>query len=232
MGKAARLKLERRKVAPVGKQQPRVQPKLVWLATAGLATVIAAVVIVLVVTRTQPSVAAAAAPTAADRNAPASLVEAADNVGFHPTTEPGVGLIEGEPASAAGAPSNPDLLAVRSVAPGLHVAHAAGLTGEPRLVSRQSGAARVLRLLVSALQRRSTAPGEARPFAPEPRHSRPLRECGRRDRPERVRVPPLLRPSVPGTRRPERARRAASTAPAPRGRSRTPTGCSRSRPST
>jgi peroxiredoxin len=118
MGKAARLKLDRRAVAPVGKQHPRVQPKFVWLATAGLATVIAAVVIVLVVTRSQPPVAAAASATAADRNAPASLVAAADNVGFHATTEPGVGLIEGEPASAAGAPSNPDLLAVRSVAPG------------------------------------------------------------------------------------------------------------------
>jgi peroxiredoxin len=118
MGKEARLKLERREVAPVGKQQPRVQPKIVWLATGGLATVIAVVVVVLVVTRTQPSVAAAAAPTAADRNAPASLVEAANTVGFHPTTEPGVGLIEGEPVSAAGAPTNPDLLPVRSVAPG------------------------------------------------------------------------------------------------------------------
>jgi peroxiredoxin len=118
MGKAARLKLDRRGVAPVGKQQPRVQPKFVWLATAGLAAAIAAVVIVLVVTRGQPSVAAAAAVSAGDRNAPASLVAAANNVGFHPTTEPGVGLIEGQPASAAAAPSNPDLLPVRSVAPG------------------------------------------------------------------------------------------------------------------
>ena len=117
MGKAARLKVERRLPMPARKQQPRVQPKIVWLATAGLATVIAVVVIVLVATRSQPTVPAAAAATAADRNAPASLVQAANSVGFHPTTEPGVGQIEGEPASAAGAPSNPDLLPVRSVAP-------------------------------------------------------------------------------------------------------------------
>ena len=117
MGKAARLKLERRLVAPVRKQEPRIQPKLVWLATGVLATVTAVVVIVLVATRSQPTVPAAAAATAADRNAPASLVQAANNVGFHPTTEPGVGLIEGQPASAAGAPSNPNLLPVRSTAP-------------------------------------------------------------------------------------------------------------------
>jgi len=95
MGKAARLKLERRLVAPVRKQEPRIQPKLVWLATGVLATVTAVVVIVLVATRSQPTVPAAAAATAADRNAPASLVQAANNVGFHPTTEPGVGLNRG-----------------------------------------------------------------------------------------------------------------------------------------
>ena len=110
MGKAARLKLERHLVAPVRKQEPRIQPKLVWLATGVLATVTAVVVIVLVATRSQPTVPAAAAATAADRNAPASLVQAANNVGFHPTTEPGVGLIEGQPASAAGAPPYPALL--------------------------------------------------------------------------------------------------------------------------
>lgn len=117
MGKAARLKLERRLPTPVGKQQPRVQPKIVWLATGVLATVIAVVVIVLVATRSQPTVPTAAPAIAADRNAPVSLVQAANSVGFRPTTEPGVGQIEGQPASAAGAPSNPDLLPIRSVAP-------------------------------------------------------------------------------------------------------------------
>ena len=101
MGKAARLKLERRLPTPVGKQQPRVQPKIVWLATGVLATVIAVVVIVLVATRSQPTVPTAAAAIAADRNAPVSLVQAANSVGFRPTTEPGVGQIEGQPASAA-----------------------------------------------------------------------------------------------------------------------------------
>src|SRR5262249_15297803 len=46
-----------------------------------------------------------------------SLVSAADAVNFHPTTEPGVGQIEGQPASASQPPENPSLLAVGTVAP-------------------------------------------------------------------------------------------------------------------
>lgn len=117
MGKAARLKLERRVSAPTAAGRPRVQPKIVWLATGIVATGIAVVVVVLVATHSQPTAPAAATATASDRNATASLIQAANTVGFHPTTEPGVGQMEGEPASAAGGPSNPDLLPVRSVAP-------------------------------------------------------------------------------------------------------------------
>ena len=119
MGKAARIKQQRRVVAPpppVGRAA-HIEPKVVWLGTAGLAAIVAVIVGVLLATRTSPKVAAPAPVSAADRNAPASLVSAANQVGFHPTTEPGVGTLENEPASAAQPPSNPDLLAVGSVAP-------------------------------------------------------------------------------------------------------------------
>jgi len=118
MGKAARLKQQRRVAPPppVGRAA-YIDPKVVWVGTAGVAAIIAVIVGVLLATRTSPKVAAPAPVSAADKNAPASLVSAANQVGFHPTTEPGVGTLEDQPASAAEPPSNPNLLAVGSVAP-------------------------------------------------------------------------------------------------------------------
>jgi hypothetical protein len=57
-------------------------------------------------TRSSGHVPPAAATPAAERNAPASLVAAANAVGFSPQTEAGVGQIEGQPASAAEPPRN------------------------------------------------------------------------------------------------------------------------------
>jgi peroxiredoxin len=91
--------------------------RLVWAATAAVVVVIAVVAGVLLATRSSPKTAPPAKASAADRNAPASLISAAQQVGFHPTTEPGVGEIEGQPASAARPPANPNLLAVGSKAP-------------------------------------------------------------------------------------------------------------------
>ena len=124
MSKAARLREERRRVqtpkppasgkhAPPGVRSLR----LVWIATGGLALAVAIVVVVLVATSSSPKVAARVPATGADRTASPSLVTAADAVGFHPTTEPGIGQIEGQPASAAAAPSNPGLLAAGTAAP-------------------------------------------------------------------------------------------------------------------
>jgi peroxiredoxin len=116
MSKSARIKQQRVPAPPpVGSQ--RVRTRTVWLATAGVVAVVAVVVGVLLATRSGSSTPAAAPPTAADRNAPAALVRAADAVGFHPTTEPGVGELEGQPASAAQPSSNPDLLRVGTIAP-------------------------------------------------------------------------------------------------------------------
>jgi peroxiredoxin len=118
MGKAARLKQQRRVAPPppVGRAA-KIDPKVVWLGTAGVVAIVAVIVGALLATRSSPKVAGPAPVSAADRNAPASLVSAANHEGFHPTTEPGVGTLENQPASAAGPPSNPSLLAVGSRAP-------------------------------------------------------------------------------------------------------------------
>jgi peroxiredoxin len=123
MSKAARLRAERRRVQtprpPTAKKHAlgAGNLKVVWIATGGLAVAVAIVVAVLVATSSSPKVAAPAAPTGADRTASPALVKAANAVGFHPTTEPGVGEIEGQPASAAAAPSNANLLAAGTAAP-------------------------------------------------------------------------------------------------------------------
>jgi peroxiredoxin len=117
MGKAARLKRERKGPPPVGEGKGGLDPKMVWLATIGIVVLIGIVAGVLLATRTKGAVPPPAQASASDRNAPASLVQAANKVGFRPTTEPGVGQIEDEPASAAKPPANPDLLPVGSQAP-------------------------------------------------------------------------------------------------------------------
>jgi len=92
--------------------------KTVFTATLVLALVIVVVVGVLLLTKKTPAVAPPATSiSASDKNAPASLVAAARAVGFHPTTEAGVGEIESKPASAANPPTNPDLLKVGTTAP-------------------------------------------------------------------------------------------------------------------
>jgi thiol-disulfide isomerase/thioredoxin len=90
----------------------------VWAGTAGVVGAIAIVVAVLLSTRSSTSVPPPATNAAAgDANAPAGLVAAADAVGFRPNVEPGVGEIEGLPASAAGPPSTTGLLPVGTAAP-------------------------------------------------------------------------------------------------------------------
>jgi peroxiredoxin len=117
MGKAARLKAERRLVPAAPTAPRRVSIRLVWLATAGVAVVVAIAVGLLLATRPGSSTPPPAARSAGDDGAPPALVAAADAVGFAPTTEPGVGVVETMPASAAAPPSNPSLLDAGSKAP-------------------------------------------------------------------------------------------------------------------
>jgi peroxiredoxin len=121
MDKAARAKRERRAAAPpvaAEEQRAPADPrKVAMLATGALVLVVAIVVGVLLATRSSSSTPGPAKLTDEDRSAPASLVEAADKVGFKPTTEPGVGQIESKAASAATEPQAQSLLAVGAKAP-------------------------------------------------------------------------------------------------------------------
>ncbi len=119
MGRKSRLKADRRAVPPPPIPKPVMQARRnVLIATLILALGVAVVVGVLLLTKkTSPSTPPASTVSAADRNAPASLVSAAHDIGFHPTTEPGVGEVEGQPASAASPPSNPNLLKAGTKAP-------------------------------------------------------------------------------------------------------------------
>jgi thiol-disulfide isomerase/thioredoxin len=117
MGKAARVKAEKQKPPPpVGKRQG-VSQRTVLLGTIGLIVLIIAVAGGLAATRSSPKKPPPAAASASDKSAPASLVKAANAIGFSPNTEAGVGTIESKPASAANAPSNASLLPVGSTAP-------------------------------------------------------------------------------------------------------------------
>jgi peroxiredoxin len=81
------------------------------VASAGL------IVAAVLGTRSTSGLPPAAAPAAVDRRAPPSLVQAANAVGFHPTTEAGVGELERRPASAADPPMNQNFLAIGTRAP-------------------------------------------------------------------------------------------------------------------
>ena len=210
MTEPARLREERRRAQtpkpPSGTKKHALGTgnlRLVWIATGVLALVVAIVIAVLLSTRSSPKPAPPAAASASDRNAPASLVAAADSVGFHPTTEPGVGEMEGQPASAAAPPREPDLLAVGAVAPAFTLKTPQGQKVSLASLPRQSGAARVLRDLVPALQRRGAPPARALRLAAAQQDRVHRGQRRRRDRTERLRVPPLLRAAVPRPRRPE-----------------------------
>src|SRR5580765_3652119 len=71
----------------------------VW---AAIAVVVAIVAGALALTGCGSGGASYADQVAADANAPQSLVKAADELGFHQTTDPGSGQIERLPAEAAG----------------------------------------------------------------------------------------------------------------------------------
>ena len=120
MGKASRTKAARRAVPPpVGKAQQGPSRQLLVGGGVAVAAVAAVVIVVVVLTsgggsKTPP---ASANLSAADKNAPASLVAAANKIGYHPNTEAGVGEIESKPASAAVPSSNPSLIAVGKKAP-------------------------------------------------------------------------------------------------------------------
>jgi peroxiredoxin len=78
---------------------------------------VGAVSLLAMMHRTGPGPPPAKTPGLGDASASPALVKAADDVGFHTVTEPGVGQIEDDLASAAGGSSNPDLLKAGTTAP-------------------------------------------------------------------------------------------------------------------
>ncbi len=128
MGKASRIKAEKQKTPPpVGKQQG-VSQRTILYVTIGVIVVIVAGAVAYSQLKSSPKAPPPAAASAADKSAPASLVTAANAIGFTPRTEAGVGQIESQPASAAQAPSNPNLLPVGSKAPAFTLKTPAGQT--------------------------------------------------------------------------------------------------------
>ncbi len=118
MGKASRLKAEKRQTPPpVGKRSGGPSQRTVLYLTIGLIVVVVAGAIGYSQLKSSPKKPPAAAPSVSDKSASAQLKKDAADVHFSPNTEAGVGQIEGQPASAANAPSNPNLLPVGSVAP-------------------------------------------------------------------------------------------------------------------
>jgi thiol-disulfide isomerase/thioredoxin len=89
----------------------------VWIATAAVAVVLFGIVSYLVYQSEVPKPPPPARQTAGDRAAPPGLIRAANAVGFVPTTEFGVGQVEGQPASASPKPSSTKLLKVGTNAP-------------------------------------------------------------------------------------------------------------------
>lgn len=116
MGKQARLKKERRAaVPPVGAQPSNA--RWIWLATAVVGATIAIVAGIMATRSSSNAPPPAASPSASDQNASPELVQAADAVGFKPSTEPGVGIWEDKPASAGKPPRSTALLAAGTSAP-------------------------------------------------------------------------------------------------------------------
>lgn len=120
MGSQARRRREQRTRAaaapsPVGKGLATA--RWIWFGTGGLILVIAVLAFVLARGSGSSPPPPAAAPSAEDQNAPTALVAAADQVGFQPTTEPGVGVWENKPASAVHGARSTALLTPGTPAP-------------------------------------------------------------------------------------------------------------------
>jgi len=112
---------KRKQRQPVAKTaaRPRSGGQLAtWLATVGVVMAVSLTTLYLVNNqKAAPAPKPSKTIAASDRNAPPALVAAANKVGFHTSTEPGVGLIESKPASAANGPSTSDLLKPGTTAP-------------------------------------------------------------------------------------------------------------------
>lgn len=93
--------------------------RTMWIIN-GVLIVIVVVIAGVLVARSQsgaPAPPPAKHQTAADANASPALVAAANAIGFHTSTEPGVGLRENDPAGSGSVSSDPGLLKPGTTAP-------------------------------------------------------------------------------------------------------------------
>jgi thiol-disulfide isomerase/thioredoxin len=89
-----------------------------WIGALLVALAFGSTAVLLVLRQTSaPPPPPPAKPSSSDLNASPALIRAARAIGFVPTTEPGIGLIESKPASDAPGPYSKQLLAPGSVAP-------------------------------------------------------------------------------------------------------------------
>jgi len=96
---------------------PPIDRSLMWIVTGIVGVILLTVVSYLVYQSQIPPPPPPAKITAADRNAPPALIKAANAVNFAPHSEPGVGTVENQPASASPAPYSDHLLARGTPAP-------------------------------------------------------------------------------------------------------------------
>ena len=87
------------------------------LAMVVAATTAAVVAVLAVTTGSKQQTPHVVTIPAADRKAGAALLQAAQAIGFHPNTAPGVGEVEGRPLTGTDQPAAKSLLPVGSVAP-------------------------------------------------------------------------------------------------------------------
>jgi cytochrome c biogenesis protein CcmG, thiol:disulfide interchange protein DsbE len=100
-----------------GRERLQQRTRILLAAVLGVALVVAIVAGALLASSTSPKTPARGVTLPpSDRSASSALLAAAEAVGFIPNVEPGVGQIEGKPASA-GRPASTDLLPAGSVAP-------------------------------------------------------------------------------------------------------------------
>lgn len=89
-----------------------------WIGSLLVAVAFAATAVLVLLRNTSaPPPPPPARPTQSDLNAPPALIRAARAVGFSPTTEPGVGQVEGKPAGDGPSPYSKLLLKPGTAAP-------------------------------------------------------------------------------------------------------------------
>ena len=233
MGKASRLKAEKRKAPPpVGKRQG-VSQRTILFVTIGVIVVIVAGAIGYSQLKSSPSKPPPAAASAADKNAPASLVKAARR-GRLPRRgpRPGSARSRASPRPRRAPPSNPNLLPVGSKAPAFTLKTP---TGQTVSLSDYRGKATLLEFFATWCPHcDAEAPHVSKLFASLPRGKYALVSVNAdgETAAERLRLPPLLRAQLPGAARPEHPARAASQSPGAAGQVTTAYQVQRSRPST